>query len=80
MKRTKRLYEGVVTSVRITCGEKSFSRDHSLYQGSALSPYLSTLIIYVLITHIQKEVPRSKLFANDIVLVDKSRDRMNVKT
>ena len=45
-----------------------------LHQESVLSPYLFALIMDGLTTHIQEEVPLCMLFADNIVLVDESRD------
>ena len=49
-----------------------------LHQGSSLSPFFFALIMDELTTYIQEEVPWC-LFADDIVLVDGSRDCMNAK-
>ena len=46
---------------------------------SVVSPYLFALITDALTAHIQEEVPWGILFANDIVLVEESRDGVNIK-
>jgi hypothetical protein len=50
-----------------------------LHQGSTLSPYLFALVMDELTKHIQVEVPWCMLFADDIVLVDETRDGVNRK-
>lgn len=53
IKIIKDMYEGAVTSVRTTCGEKwEFLVTISLHQGPALSPYLFVLIMDKLIAYI----------------------------
>ena len=66
--------------MRTTCGEtREFPMTIGLHQGSALSPYLFALIMDELTAHIQEKVPWCMLFADDTVLVDESRDCVNVK-
>ncbi|EXC21079.1 Polyadenylate-binding protein 2 [Morus notabilis] len=48
-----------------------------LHQGSALSPYLFTIVMDELTREIQDKVPWSMLFADDIVLVDEHREGVN---
>ena len=65
------MYEGAVKSVKTICGEiGEFSMTVYLHQGSSLSPYLFSLIMDELTTHIQEEVSWCMLFADNIVLVD----------
>lgn len=72
------MYEGVTTSVRTPSGEtKDFPIGIGLHQGSALSPYLFNLTIDVLTRGIQKPIPYCMLFADDIVLVEESRETVN---
>ena len=76
----KDIYEGGRTSVR-TPGEviNDFYIGMGLHQGSALSPFLFTLIIDELIKGIQDELPWCMLFAYDIALVDETREGVNGK-
>ena len=68
------------TNVQTTYGGAGkFLVTIGLHQGSTLSPYIFTLIIDELTTHIQKKVPWCMLFADDIVLVDELRYGVNVK-
>lgn len=65
------MYDGVITSVRIIRGETNiFSIIVGLHQEVALNPYLFALVINDITRHIQDEVPRSLLFADDIVSID----------
>lgn len=76
----KDMYDRVVTSVRTTCGETGdFQLTIGLHQGLALSAYLFALIMDELTTHIQEEVPWYMFFADDLVLVNESRDGVNLK-
>ena len=64
------MYEGVVTSVRTPGGETTdFPIRIGLHQGSALSPYLFNIVLDVLTSSIQEEIPKCMLFADDIVLL-----------
>ena len=44
-----------------------------LHQGSALSPYLFTLVMDEVTRGIQGDIPWCMLFTDDVVLVDESR-------
>lgn len=48
-----------------------------LHQGSALSPFLVALVMDALTYHIQGDMSWCLLFANDIVLIDETRDGVN---
>ncbi|WP_288845549.1 reverse transcriptase domain-containing protein, partial [uncultured Paraburkholderia sp.] len=80
IKLIKDMYKNIIiwvrTSVEIS-GE--FLNIIGLHQGSALSPYFFTLIIDELTKHIQKTILECMLFADDIVLIDDTRERVNTK-
>jgi hypothetical protein len=74
----KEMYDKVVTSIRTTDGDTNvFHINIRLHQGSALSPYL--LVIYKVTSDIQGDMPWCMLFADDVVLVDGSREGVNRK-
>ncbi|XP_015158730.1 uncharacterized protein [Solanum tuberosum] len=50
-----------------------------LHQGSVLSPFLFALVMDELTRSIQENVPWCMLFADDIVLIDETRDRVNAR-
>ncbi|KAK9157750.1 hypothetical protein Scep_004324 [Stephania cephalantha] len=76
----KDMYDGVITSIKTFGGAtKEFPITIGLHQGSALSPYLFTLVIDELTRHIQEDIPWCMLFADDIVLVDETKDGVNKK-
>jgi len=76
----KDMYEGSKTSVRTPGGvPNDFFICMGLHQGSALSPFLFTLLIDELTRGIQDELPWCMLFADDIVLIDETRKGVNVK-
>ena len=76
----KDMYEGGRTSVRTLGG---FTNDFyvcmGLHQGSALSPFLFTLVMDELTKAIQDELPWCMLFIDDIVLIDEIREGVNGK-
>jgi hypothetical protein len=74
------MYDKVVTSVRTTDGDTDvFPINIGLHQGSALSPYLFALVIDEVTRDIQGDIPWCILFADDVVLVDESREGVNRK-
>ncbi|MCX8759408.1 reverse transcriptase domain-containing protein [Vibrio parahaemolyticus] len=75
----KDMYDRVVTSVRTIGETKEFPIDICLHQGSSLSPYLFILKMDELTKEIQGDVPWCMLFADDIVLIDESKEGINAK-
>jgi len=74
------MYEGSMTTIKTICGvTNEFPVTIGLHQGSSLSPYLFTLVIDELTKNIQDEVPWCMLFADDIVLVDETREGVERK-
>ncbi|KAH0451292.1 hypothetical protein IEQ34_018591 [Dendrobium chrysotoxum] len=71
---------GAITCVQTQGGlTKYFPISVGLHQGSALSPYLFALVIDVLTRHLQEDVRWCMLFADDILLVDKTREGVEGK-
>jgi len=76
----KDMYDNVVTSVRTSDGDTDdFPIKIGLHQGSALSPYLFTLVMDEVTGDIQGDIPWCMLFADDVVLIDDSRAGVNRK-
>ncbi|KAJ7946136.1 Retrovirus-related Pol polyprotein LINE-1 [Quillaja saponaria] len=76
----KDMYEGVLTRVRTVDGMTGeFSITIGVHQGSPLSPYLFALVMDELTYNIQDRAPWCMLFADDIVLVDETREGLNSK-
>jgi Reverse transcriptase (RNA-dependent DNA polymerase) len=74
----KDMYTNVVTNVRI-CDDESnvFSIKIELHEGSALSPYIFTLVIDEVMKNIQEGMPRCIQFVDDVVLIDKNKIRVD---
>jgi hypothetical protein len=76
----KDIYDNIVTSVRTSDGDTNdFLINIGLHQGSALSPYLFTLVMDEVTRDIQGGIPWCMLFADDVVLVDESRTGVEQK-
>jgi hypothetical protein len=76
----KDMYDNVVTSVRTNDGDTNdFPINIGLYQGSALSPYLFSLMMDEVTRDIQGDIPWCMLFADDVILVDESRTGVDQK-
>nr|XP_043611483.1 uncharacterized protein LOC122583111 [Erigeron canadensis] len=72
------MYDRVRTGVRTPVGNTElFSVEMGLHQGSALSPYLFTLILDELSSGLQEELPWCLIFADDIALISRSADELN---
>jgi hypothetical protein len=72
----KNMCDNVMTSDRDT---NDFLINIVLYQGSALSPYLFALVMNEITRDIQGGISWCMLFADDVVLVDESRTRVDQK-
>jgi Reverse transcriptase (RNA-dependent DNA polymerase) len=69
-----------VTCVRACDGESDiFSIKIRLHQGSALGPYIFTLVMDEITKDIQEDIPWCILFADDVMLIDESRIGVNQK-
>jgi len=76
----KDMYEAGRTSVRTSGGvTNDFFIGRGLHQDSALSPFLFTVVMDELTRGIQDELPWSMLFADNIVLIDETRQGVNDK-
>ncbi|GJY35355.1 retrovirus-related pol polyprotein LINE-1 [Tanacetum coccineum] len=74
----KDMYEGAKTRVRTTVGNTEyFSVEVGLHHGSAISPYIFTLILDELSRGIQENIPWCMIFADDIVLIAESAEGLN---
>nr|GEZ91300.1 hypothetical protein [Tanacetum cinerariifolium] len=59
--------------------EKAYDSVPRLHQGSAISPYLFTLILNELSRGIQENIPWCMIFADDIVLIAESAERAAIR-
>ena len=74
------MYEGVVTNVRTYGGvTNEFSITTGVYQGSALSPFLFAIVMDEITKSILEKIPWCMLFADDIILIDEIKKRVNTK-
>jgi hypothetical protein len=76
----KDMYDNVVISVLTSDRDTNdFPINIGLHQGSALSPYLFALVMDEVTRDIQDGIPWCMLLADDVVLVDESRMRVDQK-
>ena len=69
------MYEAAKMQVRSSVGmTENFNVAVGLHQGSSLSPYILDLIMDVLGQNIITPAPLDMLFADDIVLIDTTRE------
>ena len=68
------MYDGCTTSVRTLIGStESFEVKVGLHQGSALSPLLFITVMDVISKEVCRVPPHAMLFADDLVLCEKTR-------
>ena len=74
------MYNRVSANIHTPVGmTESFPIKVGLHQRSALSPFLFTIIIEKIFKSIWETVPWCMLYADDIVLVAKSKEEANSK-
>nr|GEX63363.1 hypothetical protein [Tanacetum cinerariifolium] len=74
----KDMYEGEKTRVRTTAGNAEyFLANLGLHHGSAISPYLFSLILDELSNGIQENIPWCMIFADYIVMIAESAEKLN---
>ena len=74
------MYKGVVITITSPNAETNeFPITIGLHQGSTLSLYLFALVMDELTRNIQDDMPCCMLFADDIVLVNETREGVNIK-
>lgn len=74
------MYGGAKTRIRIVGGDSEhFSVKMGLHHGSTLNPFLFALVMDELTRHIQGEVTWCMLFADTIVLIDKTLIGVNAR-
>ena len=76
----KDMYEGVVTNVRTYGGlTDEFSITIRVHQGFTLSLFLFSIIKDEINKSIHEKIPWCMLFADDIILIDEIKKRVNTK-
>jgi Reverse transcriptase (RNA-dependent DNA polymerase) len=76
----KNMYTNIVTYVRACDGESdTFPIKIGFHQGSALSPYIFTLMMNEITKDIKGDILWCMLFADDVVLIDESKIGVNQK-
>ena len=76
----KDMYDGVSAIVRTNVGRtEEFPITMGVHQGSALSPFLFAIVMDEITKSIQDEVPRCMMFADDVVLMDETKEGVQAK-
>ncbi|KAK3521520.1 hypothetical protein QTP70_008601 [Hemibagrus guttatus] len=71
------MYERSRTVVRCAVGQtEEFNVEVGLHQGSALSPFLFTIVMDQLSEEVRQESPWTMMFADDIVICSESREQV----
>ena len=71
------MYEDSITIVRCAVGmTEGFKVEVGLHQGSALSPFLSAMVMDRLTDKVRQESPWNMVFADDIVICNESKEQV----
>ena len=71
------MYESSMSAVKFTVGVKDgFKVEVGLPQGSALSPFLFTMVMDRLTDELRQEYPWMMMFADDIVICSESMEQV----
>jgi len=74
------MYEGCRTRERLIYGEtESFEVTVGVHQESATNPFLFLIKSECLTKDVRREAPWDMLFANDVVICTKTREKAEVK-
>ena len=69
------IYHGCITEVRCAVGKASpFEVDVGVHQGSVLSPFVFATVMDHPTEEVRRETPWNMLFADDVVLVNETRE------
>ena len=75
------MYEGSKTVVRFAIGTtESFMVKVGLHQGSALIPFLFAMVLDRLTDEVRRGPPWTMLFADDIIIWEKTKGRSGAET
>ncbi|MBJ5486870.1 hypothetical protein JGG36_24070 [Salmonella enterica subsp. enterica serovar Meleagridis] len=74
------MYANARTAVRTACGDsESFDVKVGLHQGSVLSPLLFVIVMDVITKEVREGLPWEVLYADDLVLVAESEEKLKVR-
>src|SRR5678815_883155 len=74
------MYEGVTTAVQLrNCESQGFDVKVGVHQGSVLSPLLFIIVMQALSNNFKEVLPWELLYADDLILVAESEEKLREK-